>query len=159
MLRSTVMDSYEVFLIPRTGQDLPLSFAARLVEGYRVAEGFDKKFVELTGRGVGEEEAQKEAGEYAQQYSELKKGHDDSVLSGDRKLLRNDRFLQLDFRGRTPAFRRISAADLLFDESAQMPADLFRNQMVLIGASYVGSGDLYPTPFYELDWNGRRSIR
>jgi adenylate cyclase len=148
--RDGFVRSMPVFLIPRTGEDLPLSFAARLVEGYRAAEGFDRKFAELTGRGVDEEEAQKEAEDYAQQSSQLKKGFDDSVLSGDRKLvLRNDRFLQLDFRGRTPAFRRVSAADLLFDERAQIPDDLFRNQIVLIGASYLASGDLYPTPFYE----------
>jgi len=62
--------------------------------------------------------------------------------------LRTDRNLQLDFRGRTPAFRRISAEDILFRQDAQIPDDLFRDRIVLIGVNVVDE-DRFATPFYE----------
>ncbi len=71
------------------------------------------------------------------------------VRIGDRALpLRTDLNLQLDYRNRPPAFRRFSAGDLLFNKAAQIPDDLFRDRIVLIGASSVDT-DLFATPFYE----------
>lgn len=73
-----------------------------------------------------------------------------SVRLGARRLpLRNDGTIQIDFRGRTPAFRRVSAADLLFNEGAELPADLFRDRVVIIGAANNDAPDLFLTPFYE----------
>jgi len=81
---------------------------------------------------------------------------------GDRRLpLRNDYTLQLDFRGRTPSFRRVSAADILgfgAGEGAPSPAlpdDLFRDRIVLIGATNNDAPDLFQTPFYEPGWQAR----
>src|SRR2546423_2076826 len=88
----------------------------------------------------------------AQLYSgdELKPDTDYSFRLGDRVLpLRTDGTLQLDFRGRTPAFRTVSAADILFDEGAQPPDDLFRDRIVIIGATNNDAPDLFFTPFYE----------
>ena len=76
--------------------------------------------------------------------------------------LRNDGNLQIDFRTRTPGFRRVSAKDILCaelkrtsapdlqcDEGA-MPADeLFRDRVVLIGATNNDAPDLFTTPFYQ----------
>lgn len=61
--------------------------------------------------------------------------------------LRTDRNLQLDFRGRTPAFRRISAVDILRPE-VEVPDDLFRDRIVLIGVNVIDE-DQFATPFYE----------
>jgi adenylate cyclase len=142
--------SSPVFLKSGTGEDEMVSFASHLVEGYRAAEAFDNKFAELTGRGVGEETAQREAETYARQNSRLKPAGGDSFLCGDLKLwLRTDRFLQLDFRARPPAFQRISAAEILFDDEAQIPNHLFQNRIVIIGESFLAGSDLYQTPFYE----------
>lgn len=111
----------------RPGEDTKLSFATRLVEGYLAAgaaEGATPPSLQLSPDG--------------------------KMRLGDRVLpLRTDMNLQLDFRARSPAFRRISAGELLFNEQAAIPADLFRNQIVLIGASNVDAPDLFPTPFYE----------
>jgi len=75
---------------------------------------------------------------------------DRRVSLADRELpLRNDEFLQLDFRGRSPAFQRVSAADILFNKNAHIPDDAFRNRIVLIGAGNIDAPDLFPTPFYE----------
>src|SRR5436305_13632739 len=57
--------------------------------------------------------------------------------------------MQLDFRGRTPAFRTVSATDILFNKQAQLPDDLFRDRIVLIGATNNDAPDLCFTPFYE----------
>src|SRR6185436_4371800 len=57
--------------------------------------------------------------------------------------------LQLDFRGRSPAFRRVSAGEILFNPQAKIPDDLFRDRIVLIGAANIDAPDLFPTPFYE----------
>ena len=54
----------------------------------------------------------------------------------------------MDFRGRSPAFHRVSAADVLFKQ-AQPPAELFHNRIVLIGASNIDAPDLFATPQYE----------
>jgi adenylate cyclase len=88
----------------------------------------------------------------AQLYSgdELKPDTDYSFRFGDRVLpLRTDETMQLDFRGRTPAFRTVSAADILFNEGAQPSDDLFRDRIVIIGATNNDAPDLFFTPFYE----------
>jgi adenylate cyclase len=81
---------------------------------------------------------------------------------GDRRLpLRNDYTLQLDFRGRTPSFRRVSAADVIgFGAGARGAAtplsdDLFRDRIVLIGATNNDAPDLFQTPFFESSWAAR----
>lgn len=79
----------------------------------------------------------------------LKKGTNENLNLGERTILRrNDGNLQLDFRGRTPSFRRISAADILFRQTP-LPEDLFRDRIVLIGASNIDAPDLFATPHYE----------
>lgn len=88
----------------------------------------------------------------AQLYSgdELKPDTDYSFKLGRRVLpLRTDGTMQLDFRGRTPAFRTVSAADILFNKDARLPADLFRDRIVIIGATNNDAPDLFITPFYE----------
>lgn len=88
----------------------------------------------------------------AQLYSgaELKPDTDYSFRLGDRLLpLRTDGTMQFDFRGRTPAFRTVSAADILFNKDSQPPDDLFRDRIVLIGATNNDAPDLFFTPFYE----------
>jgi len=74
----------------------------------------------------------------------------ENVRLGPRILpLRTDRCLQMDFRSRPPAFNRISAGEILFNDKAQIPDDLFRDRIVLIGASNIDAPDLFVTPFYE----------
>jgi CHASE2 domain-containing sensor protein len=87
----------------------------------------------------------------------------DAMRLGERVLpLRPDLNLQLDFRGRAPSFRRVSAADILCAEfkrtsspdarcdDARQPSDeLFRDRIVIIGATNTDAPDLFPTPFYE----------
>lgn len=88
----------------------------------------------------------------AQLYSgdDLKADTDYSFKLGGRVLpLRTDGAMQLDFRGRTPAFRTVSAADLLFNKDARLPEDLFRDRIVIIGATNNDAPDLFNTPFYE----------
>ncbi len=69
---------------------------------------------------------------------------------GDRVLaLRNDATMQIDFRRRTPGFRYISAGDILFKDPAQIPDELFKDRIVLIGATNNDAPDLFPTPFYK----------
>ncbi len=111
----------------RPGEDTKISFATRLAEGYLAASS-----------------AQNPPPQY------LKPGTDGTVRLGERVIpLRNDLNLQLDFRARAPAFRRISAGDILFNKQAQIPDDLFRDRIVIIGASNIDAPDLFPTPFYE----------
>lgn len=82
-------------------------------------------------------------------------------FGGRRIPLRNDLNLQIDFRGRSPAFTRVSARDILCEEfkaanspglqcdPSRRPADeLFRNRIVLIGATNNDAPDLFVTPFY-----------
>ncbi|HEY5838301.1 MAG TPA: adenylate/guanylate cyclase domain-containing protein, partial [Pyrinomonadaceae bacterium] len=79
----------------------------------------------------------------------LEPSADGYLRLGERTIvLRGDDNLQLDFRGRSPAFRKISAADVLFKQG-QLPADLFRDRIVLIGASNIDAPDLFATPHYE----------
>lgn len=112
--------------ISRPGEDAKFSFATRLVEGYlaaTAAEGSTPKYLEPGGSG--------------------------NLRLGERAiLLRNDGNLQLNYRGRSPSFRKISAADVLFKQ-AELPADLFRDRIVLIGASNIDAPDLFATPHYE----------
>lgn len=111
----------------RPGEDAKLSFATRVAEGYLTAsapEGAPPQY--------------------------LKPNADLTVSLGERVIrLRNDLNLQLDFRARSPAFRRVSAADILFNKQAQVPEDIFRDRIVLIGASNIDAPDLFPTPYYE----------
>src|SRR5256714_1022665 len=100
----------------------------------------------------GEEAQFSFAAALAQLYSgdELKPDPDYSFRLGDRVLpLRTDETMQLDFRGRAPAFRTVSAADILFNDGAQPPDDLFRDRIVIIGATNNDAPDLFFTPFYE----------
>jgi len=108
------------------GEDVKISFATRLAEGHLTA---------LAGEGATP--------------PSLKITPDGNARLGERAIhLRNDVNLQLDFRTRSPAFRRISAADIL-SKQTQIPDDLFRDRIVLIGASNIDAPDLFPTPFYE----------
>ena len=107
-------------------QDAKFSFATRLIEGYLAAtspEGAPPQYLAPNANG--------------------------NLRLGQRELLtRNDGNLQIDFRGHSPAFRRVSAADVLFTQGA-VPADLFRDRIVLIGASNIDAPDLFATPYYE----------
>jgi adenylate cyclase len=101
----------------------------------------------------------------AQLYSgqELRPESDEALRLGERVLrLRTDATMQLDFRGYTPAFRRISAKDLLCEEfrrtsapdiqcgeAAASSAGLLRDRIVIIGATNNDAPDLFLTPFYE----------
>jgi len=109
------------------GKDEKISFATRLAEGHLTAlsaEGAEPPLLKTTSDG--------------------------NARLGERVIrLRNDGNLQLDFRTRSPAFRRVSAADILLNKQAQIPDDLFRDRIVLIGASNIDAPDLFPTPFYE----------
>ena len=112
--------------ISQPGEETKFSFATRLVEGYLAA---------TAAEGA------------APQY--LEPGTSGNLRLGERPIFRrNDGNLQLDFRGRPPAFRKISAAEVLFKQ-AQLPSDLFRDRIVLIGASNIDAPDLFATPQYE----------
>lgn len=81
---------------------------------------------------------------------------------GERAIpLRNDGNFQIDFRGRTPSFTRVSAVDILCaefkrtsapdaacDPSKGVADELFRGRIVLIGATNNDAPDLFGTPFY-----------
>ena len=113
--------------ISRPNGEVALSFATRLAEGYltsRLPEG--------------------------QPQPELRPVSDEMNVFGDRKLpLRRDRYLQLDFRARSPAYRTVSAREILFSDSPQVPADLFQDRIVIVGAGNIDAPDLFYTPFYE----------
>jgi len=113
-------------VLARPKQDVKFSFATRLVEGYLAAtapEGTPPKYLEPGTQG--------------------------NPRLGQRQILtRNDRNLQIDFRGHSPAFHRVSAADILFKQTT-LPADLFRDRIVLIGAANIDAPDLFATPYYE----------
>ncbi|MCA1591617.1 MAG: adenylate/guanylate cyclase domain-containing protein, partial [Acidobacteria bacterium] len=101
----------------------------------------------------------------AQLYSgeSLKNESEGIVRLGERVLpLRKDVTLQLDFRGRTSAFRRVAARDILCDEFRKSSApelkcdenarpvdELFRDRIVIIGATNSDAPDQFLTPFYE----------
>jgi len=113
-------------------KDTQFSFATRIVEGYAAATGKEDQTLKDAPDGQ-------------------------SYMFGDRRLpLRTDRSLQLDMRGRTPAFQYVAAGDLLCvagdiecDAKPNIPDDLFRDRIVLIGASNIDAPDLFSTPFYE----------
>jgi len=113
-------------VLARPNQDAKFSFATRLVEGYLAAtapEGTPPQYLEPGSQG--------------------------NPHLGQRQILtRNDRNLQIDFRGHSPAFHRFSAADILFKQTTP-PADLFRDRIVLIGAANIDAPDLFATPYYE----------
>ncbi|MFN2455972.1 MAG: CHASE2 domain-containing protein [Pyrinomonadaceae bacterium] len=108
------------------------SFAVRLAEGYSAAMGKEDQVLKPTPDTKG-------------------------FMFGDRVLqLRTDTALQLDFRGRSPAFRYVAAGDILCaagdipcETKPNLPDDLFRDRIVLIGASNIDAPDLFATPFYE----------
>ncbi len=106
--------------------EVALSFATRLAEGYlasRTPEG--------------------------QKAPDLQPVSEEMNVLGERQLpLRRDRNLQLDFRSRSPAFRTVSAAEILFNER-DLPADLFRDRIVIVGAANIDAPDVFYTPFYE----------
>jgi adenylate cyclase len=110
--------------------------------------------------GEGEEAQFSFAAAVAQLYAgqELKPDGANSFRLGTRVLpLRNDLNMQLDFRGRTPGFRRVPAGRILFPQfmpgyggpEAEVPDELFRDRIVLIGATNNDAPDLFYTPFYE----------
>jgi adenylate cyclase len=98
---------------------------------------------------------------FTQQEPQLMPGQDKIIL-GERVLpLRNDLNLQIDFRGRSPAFTRVSARDILCEdfqrdsvpslncaERPKLSDELFRNRIVLIGATNNDAPDLFTTPYY-----------
>jgi adenylate cyclase len=87
----------------------------------------------------------------------------EAVKLGERTIpLRRDGNVQIDFRGRAPAFRRVSAKDILCEDfkrvsapalscdDARPPADdLFKDRIVIIGATNNDAPDLFTTPFFE----------
>lgn len=107
----------------RAGEDVQFSFAACLAQGYK----------EL-------------ALEPTDDLYKLKLG--DRILP-----LRPDLNLQIDFRKRTPGFQRVSAKDILKEmwrgEPSTVSDDLFRDRIVLIGATNNDAPDLFSTPFYQ----------
>ena len=109
------------------GQDTQFSFATHLAEGYLAAH--------------------LAAGQTPQYLTPVDA---EKVLLNRRILpLRNGGTLQLDFRARTPAFRHVSASDILFNADGKVSDDIFRDRIVIIGATNVDAPDLFPTPFYE----------
>jgi adenylate cyclase len=95
--------------------------------------------------------------------TQLEKTGELSLKLGARALpLRNDGNLQIDFRARSPAFRRVSAQDILCEDFKQISApdircddsrkpsdDLFKDRIVIIGATNNDAPDLFTTPFYQ----------
>ena len=64
--------------------------------------------------------------------------------------LRKDGNLQLDFRTYTPGFRRISGRQILSDGGgSELSDDLFKDRIVMIGASNIDAPDLFPSPFFQ----------
>ncbi|MDT7604243.1 MAG: adenylate cyclase [Acidobacteriota bacterium] len=94
---------------------------------------------------------------------QVTKTGDLTLQLGERTLpLRTDGNLQIDFRGRSPAFRTVSAKDILCEDfkrvsapdlqcdAALKPADdLFRDRIVIIGATNNDAPDLFTTPFFQ----------
>jgi adenylate cyclase len=93
----------------------------------------------------------------------LDKTGDRTLRLGERNIpLRVDDTLQIDFRGRAPAFRHVSAKDILCEDFKRISApdlscddahppsdDLFRDRIVIIGATNNDAPDLFTTPFYQ----------
>lgn len=144
-----LLRSAAIHLNKDDSEESALSFAARLVEGYRYAQLFEKHFAELKARGATDDQAQTEATTIAEQEAVLKQTPDGKLLCGNRVLpLRNDGFLQLDFRSRPTAFRYLSAAQVL-DGNSLDDSDPFRNRIVLIAQTSVAGADYFATPFFE----------
>ncbi|HYX41578.1 MAG TPA: CHASE2 domain-containing protein, partial [Pyrinomonadaceae bacterium] len=75
---------------------------------------------------------------------------DQTIKFGDRRIpLRNDATMQIDFRSRTPAFKYLSAGDILFKDPTAISDDLFKDRIVLIGATNNDAPDLFQTPYYK----------
>ena len=75
---------------------------------------------------------------------------DQTIKFGDRVIpLRNDATMQIDFRSRTPGFQYVSAGDILFKENAPVPDSLFKDRIVLIGATNNDAPDLFQTPYFK----------
>jgi class 3 adenylate cyclase/CHASE2 domain-containing sensor protein len=126
-----------------------LSFAAHLLEGHRYSQLFEKHFAELKAKGAADDQAETEATTIAEQEAVLKQTPDGNLLCGNRVLpLRNDGFLQLDFRARPTAFRYLSAAQVLAGDSLG-DSEFFRNRIVLIAQTSVAGADYFATPFFE----------
>ena len=123
--------SAQLFL-ERPGETSKISFGTRLVEGYLAAMAPESEAPQYLGPGT-----------------------NGNLRLGARSIiLRNDGNLQLDFRGRWGSFRNVSAAQILLPGDSTFtrtppPADLFRDRIVLIGASNIDSPDLFATPHYE----------
>ena len=106
--------------------EVAFSFATRLAEGY------------LASRTPG-----------GQDPPALQPLSEEMNVLGERQLpLRRDRYLQLDFRSRSPAFQTVSAGEILFSEKP-LPTDIFRDRVVIVGAANIDAPDLFNTPFYE----------
>jgi adenylate cyclase len=73
-----------------------------------------------------------------------------TVKFGDRVIpLRNDTNLQIDFRRRSPGFNYVSAGDILFKDPSAVSDELFKDRIVMIGATNNDAPDLFQTPYYK----------
>ncbi|HEX8129289.1 MAG TPA: CHASE2 domain-containing protein [Pyrinomonadaceae bacterium] len=75
----------------------------------------------------------------------------DAVSFGPRIVpLRPDAQFNIDFRSRSPGFRRISAREILFREQDNISdEEYFRDRIILIGATNNDAPDLFETPYYQ----------
>ncbi|MGI9107617.1 MAG: CHASE2 domain-containing protein [Pyrinomonadaceae bacterium] len=75
----------------------------------------------------------------------------DAVSLGPRVIpLRPDININIDFRRRTPGFRRISAREILFRDNENLSnEEYFRDRIILIGATNNDAPDLFETPYYQ----------
>jgi adenylate cyclase len=98
---------------------------------------------------------------FTQEELDVVPGQNNLTLGSRTLPLRHDLNLQVDFRGRSPAFTRVSAGAILCedfkrdsvptlncDERRQLSDDLFRDRVVLIGATNNDAPDLFTTPYY-----------
>lgn len=112
-----------------------VSFSTRVTEGY------------LLARYVAEDRPVENF--YDEQGLKSESGSDAVRIGGRTIPLRTDSAIQLDFRGRTPGFRHVSAGDVLAGNPDALAEDLYRDRVVLIGATNVDAPDMFFTPFYE----------
>ncbi|MDQ3586492.1 MAG: adenylate/guanylate cyclase domain-containing protein [Acidobacteriota bacterium] len=63
--------------------------------------------------------------------------------------LRTDSTMHIDFRKRTPGFTYVSAKDIIFGDAATLSDELFRDRIVMIGATNNDAPDLFETPYYQ----------
>jgi adenylate cyclase len=120
---------------PQMETQSDVSFSTRITEGY------------LLARYVAEERPVENF--YEEQGLKSESGSDAVRIGGRTIPLRTDSAIQLDFRGRTPGFRHVSAGDILAGDPAALAEDLYRDRVVLIGATNVDAPDMFFTPFYE----------